>query len=183
MCGVTEIGCILTYAGNADDTLLHWSILLLCCCCAALELRSPTPPHASHAAARASAAWQACALAAVGAYQVGPCMVLGCAGVSIIWNAVAAFVVRQRLRYRPACRCVGSPRDTFISCVAVATLCADAYYATTAEALTTVAHGCALALGAAIEWCCPYNRRRAIVHSRAGEGGEISLIHQNLGET
>lgn len=61
------------------------------------------------------------------AFQIGLCLVLGCSGVSIIWCALWGAADRSPL-------------------AAVNTI-AVLYYALTSEALNTIAHLCAVALG------------------------------------
>ncbi len=72
------------------------------------------------------------------AFQLGLCYVIGCAGVSIIWCACAG---GGALDHHRGLRLVA------FRFVAVAVVAALLWYALTAEAITDIAHVCALTMG------------------------------------
>ena len=77
-------------------------------------------------------------------------MALGCSGVSIVWNAVNGFLMQQLVRAWP------EQRPELFACAALlAGVAVDVYYSVTADLLTTIAHGCALVLGALLGACSP----------------------------
>lgn len=161
-----RLGCILTYGGDASSSLANYSLLLLSTAAAALLLAA-TAPFSPRGTLR-SLAWQACALLCVCAFQLGLCVVLGCAGVSIVWNAIDGFLIRRLLAPYP-----GETTDALLSpplsspslpspprrrggavgavgFALIAGLAADLYYAFALPPITTLAHVCALLLGLAI---------------------------------
>jgi hypothetical protein len=92
-------------------------------------------------------------------FQIGLCLGLGCSGISIIWSALAGWLLSERRDYSEnfltADGSESSNRDDVIVLPEViATLVLDSavimYYAITAEVITTVAHLCAVILGATI---------------------------------
>jgi hypothetical protein len=131
-----------------------------------------------------------CALASLGftvVFQIGLCLGLACSGISIVWCAMAGWMVRDRWTRREAMVAARERRDgSSTRCNAVfrplgwllwngtasnenhygycgrlvvhLALLSDAagivYYAVTAEAITTVAHVCALVMGAALYALC-----------------------------
>jgi hypothetical protein len=145
-----RITCILTYGGGGVDVAINYFLLLvnLIYCASALVT--------------ASLEFQRCALGAfifVVSFQVVLCLILGCSGISIIWCAMAGWIMSQR-RFEtkeandgvPAS--TSSTRDNLLSRMARLVILMDffamTYYWIIAEAITTVAHICALALGSAL---------------------------------
>ena len=72
------------------------------------------------------------------AFQLGLCFVIGCAGVSIIWCACAGGGALDHHNGR---------RLVAFRFVAVAVVAALLWYAMVAEAITDIAHVCALTMG------------------------------------
>ena len=89
-CGAADVGCILSYAGDGAASALNYALLALTVAAAAYELSVADVPAETRGK---RVRWQAAALGALAVYQVGLCMALGCAGVSIVWNGVAAFLL------------------------------------------------------------------------------------------
>ncbi|KAL1512305.1 hypothetical protein AB1Y20_005567 [Prymnesium parvum] len=159
------IACILSYGGDARDVAINYSLLCVSSAAALVLLlrTAPSSPRSLAAALR----WQAAAFAAVTAFQLGLCMVLGCAGISIIWNATNGFMWQQLASKAVATQLskgfVAQERPKFSFLISrdepasaavvvslVLGLAADVYYAVTNPLITTIAHLCALALGAGI---------------------------------
>jgi hypothetical protein len=85
------------------------------------------------------------------AFQLGLCYVIGCAGVSIIWCACAGGGALDEHR---------GPRLVAFRFVAAAVVAALLYYALVAEAITDIAHVCALTMGfLAVQADEAYSRR------------------------
>ena len=84
-------------------------------------------------------------------FQITLCIVVGCMGISIVWCAAAGWIATGIVLLR------GQPRPRDDTCnwllwlPAAVILSLDVvgilYYAVTTEAITTVAHGCAIAMG------------------------------------
>ena len=88
---------------------------------------------------------------AIGGAQLGLCYVIGCAGVSIIWCACAGGGALDEHR---------GPRLVAFRFVAAAVVAALLYYALVAEAITDIAHVCALTMGfLAVQADEAYSRR------------------------
>lgn len=169
MDGCADVGCVLSYNGSVLDAVLNYAMLVVAVGAGVLLLRGQRPADGPRA--RARAVWQGCALLGVCAFQLGLCLALGCSGVSIVWNAVVGFMLYQLAPSRlllaaaPASDSGTAPAVVPVGIGASAPLGAavlagglDAYYAATAEPITTYAHLCALLLGvvlsAADVMCC-----------------------------
>lgn len=135
----------------------------------------------------ARAAWQSLAFAVT--FQIGLCLIVHCAGISIVWCAAAGWMIMSmcgfdkiKRRQQAAARdnhnnnnndnsttrgqSPPPPQNSTSSsknskgrlwwCAVGVPLFLDGggilFYAVTAEHITTVAHGCALVLGAALFW-------------------------------
>ena len=122
---VSKLECILTYDGAHFDTALNYGLILV----NALPFLSTPNPYA-----------RAGLLAFYCVFQIALCLALGCSGVSIVWCAcLGAWALDERGAARDRVRCIA---------IAAADGAALVYYAATSEALTSVAHACALAMGA-----------------------------------
>lgn len=119
------------------------------------------------------AVWQLVACVALVGLQVGICVVVHCTGISIVWNAMASFLLMQRRRARLAyqkqlpkkpeisephhlVRCVEwmielRPVDHVVHLGVLVAVAVDLYYLHNEDTITTVAHGCALVLGCLLE--------------------------------
>lgn len=163
----TTLKCILTYDGSALDIGLNYSLLAISIGAGIYLLLSSTN---SRRTVLAAAIWQGIALIALFAFQLGLCMLVGCAGVSIIWNAIDGFMGQQLMsntdysERKKAKQLIEPPeraRNPLILCVREPAIVAvigsilvgfivDVYYACTLPAITTVAHISAIVLGIAI---------------------------------
>ena len=117
--------CVATYGGDARDTVLNDAAVVAAVL--ATLARGPRGPRLL-------------VVAGLVAFQFGLCLAVGCAGVSVVWAALAGVVALDAAappRHLAA-------RGAVLACV----LALAAYYAITAPLLTTVAHACAFALGA-----------------------------------
>jgi hypothetical protein len=138
------------------------------------------PPQPTSSAASAASSSTTCgptykaaiySLVFVILFQIGLCLIAGCVGISVIWCAMAGWMVfgllcdwRQRVRQQRNERTSSSSLSWFSRqtssrtvAIVITTLFLDSvgivYYAMTSELITTVAHACALALGAAVYKC------------------------------
>lgn len=88
-------------------------------------------------------------------FQLSLCLLVHCSGVSIIWCAMGGWIISERKRLRKQSRDVelSRARDASIKfeyVVMLADVGAIIYYGVVADAISTVAHVCALILGAAL---------------------------------
>lgn len=132
-----QVICILTYGGDVWHSSINYSLTAITLgCCSLPYLRrihsyenlvnNRTVPRPR--TALFSLAWTT-------SFQIGLCLVLHCSGISIVWCAGAGW-----LWLLPA------PEPSRRIILLADTLGA-LYYAFTAPAITTVAHGCAFAMG------------------------------------
>ena len=155
-----RIGCILTYNGNATDTTINYALLVLnLFACASPFFSSRHPVKAL-----ASLFFTMC-------FQVSLCLVVFCSGVSIVWCAMAGWLICEQCNCRQhrgidsttpprssAATSTSNAPNTSTSVknmgriwelsVLVSDFIVIIYYLFTSELITTVAHGCALVLGA-----------------------------------
>ena len=122
-----DLLCVLTYGNRPGDPKLDIAInYTLLFATAALFIFGGPPKR------------RAAMLSFFAAFQLGLCYVIGCAGVSIIWCACAGGGALDLHR---------GPRLVAFRVVAVAVVAALLWYALTAEAITDIAHVCALTMG------------------------------------
>ena len=134
-----DVRCILTYGGDFHACIVNYCVLAyMATLCVAFFVFS----HRGAAAATRcyhAGGWLLLSLLLV-AYQIGLCLVVGCAGISIVWNALAGFVLGGATR-------LGCAKARHFELLLAPIAAVDAYYAMTAPPITTVAHLCAIALG------------------------------------
>ena len=118
-----DLLCVLTYAGSRTDVAINYALLFAT---GTLFIFGGPPKR------------RGAFLAFSAAFQLGLCYVIGCAGVSIIWCACAGGGALDEHR---------SSRLVAFSVVAVAVVAALLWYALVAEAITDIAHLCALTMG------------------------------------
>mmetsp|Transcript_5824 Transcript_5824/g.10324 ORF Transcript_5824/g.10324 Transcript_5824/m.10324 type:complete len:198 (-) Transcript_5824:1345-1938(-) len=159
---LNKTGCILAYAGNSTDILINYFVFLINIAVAVivvLRQRKQLRSRNKHDVANALGVFSVCSLIGVILFQIGLCLGLGCSGISIIWSALAGWLLSERRDYSEnfltADGSESSNRDDVIVLPEViATLVLDSavimYYAITSEVITTVAHLCAVILGATI---------------------------------
>jgi hypothetical protein len=147
---LAQTGCILSYAGSTKDIVLNYIMVvinLLYCVAAVLANQKQTDEQRIFALG---------ALIFVILFQITLCLVLGCAGISIIWCAMGGWIMSERRRVvennidasssllsTSSQRLINMGKVViFLDCVVIV------YYGVVEEPITTVAHFCALVLGA-----------------------------------
>lgn len=136
-------GCILSYGGSEIDIVLNYVLLLVNVASCGLTL-----------------AWEGGrgyrvalhSLLFVMVFQIALCLALGCSGISIVWCACAGWIMAERRRLED--RSEGNPSAERLKILYVerAIIFLDVgailYYAVVTAPITTVAHFCAMVLGA-----------------------------------
>jgi len=144
----TKTCCIFTYDGSTKDVLLNYFIFLvnLAYCTAALW---KSGKHRQRLALYC--------LLGVAAFQWTLCLVVGCSGISIIWCAMCGWTMnerRQRLQGdwegSTSTNLLQDRRYDYGTGVIFLNIVAIGYYAFVMAPITTVAHVCALILGASL---------------------------------
>ncbi len=118
-----DVLCVLTYDGSRSDVAINYALLFAT---GALFIFGGPPKR------------RGAILAFFAAFQLGLCYGIGCTGVSIIWCACAGGGALDQHR---------GPRLVAFRFVAAAVVAALLYYALVAEAITDIAHVCALTMG------------------------------------
>ena len=145
-------GCILTYGGEARDIWINYAILVLTL---AVSLFRSKDTFTEIPEENLKARWlcvSAVMFFTVCIFQWSLCLCLGCAGISIVWCALAGWMINER-KYHQRPGDIGQPTegrnalDVYEDVTLTAVLAVLIYYATTAAVITTVAHFCALILG------------------------------------
>lgn len=166
--GITaRLVCILGYNGNTVDIAINYALILINVGHCILELRinksdgNATTRSARHEQLELRAA--AAALAFVTLFQVVLCLAVSCSGVSIIWCAMCGWIMSRRRKLRidndGNCHDCDDNDDERTSrgnylygssekAVLLLDILAIVYYAVTLPFITTIAHVCALVLGA-----------------------------------
>ena len=155
---LSHIGCILTYGGNSTDIAINYSLVVMnsvWCCFVALTTADSVPNHNRRRLYHTS---NVMALIFVVVFQVVLCLMVGCSGISIIWCAQAGWVVHQRY-YSHRFLLANHESQAMVANVPKTELCvlgidflAILYYAVLTEPITTIAHFCALLLGALLSF-------------------------------
>ena len=152
--------CIVTYGGDRTNIWINYVTLLVVLLVSVVRARNVLHHRnrrMSQQQGGGNNAWLGASVAAllgVIAFQIVLCWNLGCAGISIVWCAVAGWIVNERRRCQPEERDVAAANDNRSRLDVVedftltAVLAVLVYYALTMEPITTVAHACALILGA-----------------------------------
>lgn len=152
-----RMACILTYGGENKDIWINYTtfcFVLLICILRARDtlLDDIVVPQYNSLTRTKWLVMGALSLVGVALFQVGLCCFLGCAGISIIWCAMAGWVINER-KYHEQPADTGRPTvnrntlDRLEDVVLTAVLGVLIYYAVTTAFITTVAHFCALTLG------------------------------------
>lgn len=145
---LAQVECILTYGGNQTDIAINYAVLVINMTACAFILGQESRENQRRALL---------SFLFVVSFQVGLCLMLGCAGISIIWCACAGWMI-QRARNIPREQSDAMNEETSRSCepqlqtvCPQITLVLDAaailYYLLTTEFITTVAHICAILMG------------------------------------
>jgi hypothetical protein len=154
---LARTGCILTYQGSQKDIILNYSLLVANVVVCSITTASNAHYGTSRGLERKLVA--SGALVFVAAYQINLCLFVGCSGISIIWCAIAGWILGEGRRR--ACMPGGSesrameasPWNRYISLLVwervmlAANVIVIIYYACVTEAITTVAHLCAILMG------------------------------------
>jgi hypothetical protein len=152
---LVRTGCILTYQGSQKDIVLNYALLV-----ANVVVCSITTASNAHRGLERKLVASG-ALVFVAAYQINLCLIVGCSGISIIWSACAGWILGEGRRRAcmlgvygsSATETSSSPWNRHITLLVWerVMLAADVlviiYYACVTEAITTVAHLCAILMG------------------------------------
>ena len=150
-----RVECILTYGGSTRDIAINYAMLAinLAGCVALLPAPLSSGPIAS--------------FGFVWIFQIGLCLALahasedglGCAGISIVWCAMAGWMWHQKQRQKQTDsttlrrkREQGENQSALWKLLAVSNTVVVVYYWITEEFITTVAHVLALILGWLLSW-------------------------------
>jgi hypothetical protein len=155
-----RIGCILTYGGSVQDTILNYLMIILnlayCIKIVLTTHRSDKENYKQH---------RSCALGSlvfVVFFQVILCLLVGCSGVSIIWCAMGGWIMSERRRvvqltndddageYQTTASTLADRLIYFGKVVIMCDTAVIIYYMVVSPAMTTVAHMLALVLGAVL---------------------------------
>ena len=134
------IWCILSYGGEIEHILINYTMLAVQIA-VNLKLYSDTSIEATPEERRHRALQHVLAFLFVWAFQLSLCAVVGCSGISIVWNAMAGWVLAGT---------TPDPANRGFIVLLLPAVCVDAFYMITTEAMTTVAHICAILLGAGL---------------------------------
>eukprot|EP00540_Astrosyne_radiata_P011954 CAMPEP_0116834624 /NCGR_PEP_ID=MMETSP0418-20121206/7092_1 /TAXON_ID=1158023 /ORGANISM="Astrosyne radiata, Strain 13vi08-1A" /LENGTH=204 /DNA_ID=CAMNT_0004464199 /DNA_START=52 /DNA_END=666 /DNA_ORIENTATION=+ len=143
-----RLWCMLDYEGNQLDVLINYPLLVVnfLVCVLALCLQ-PTTDAAKVRKLR----WYAFAcLVCVTLFQLGLCSLVYCTGISIVWCAMGGWIIRERRQLQESTERSSLRTDSLAleRIVIVLDFCIILYYAFVANPITTVAHVCAVVLGA-----------------------------------
>ena len=158
----TRTACIVSYNGNAFHSILNYSLLVISLAgCAWVQRQQQRQPQLVHDHAndnvvsavrseRRKPPTTRAALASLSftvAFQVGLCWALHCSGISIVWCAAVGWMLCGMGTALPLYACSGN------WCFWVP-LTLDGvgiiFYAVTSEFITTIAHACAVIMGATL---------------------------------
>mmetsp|Transcript_25505 Transcript_25505/g.48312 ORF Transcript_25505/g.48312 Transcript_25505/m.48312 type:complete len:188 (+) Transcript_25505:60-623(+) len=146
--------CIATYDGAARDCCINYSCALLTLAVAAFRSKDACAAIPDQNLKSRWVLIGALMLFSVCILQWGLCLVLGCAGISIVWCAVGGWIINERKHHQQAGN-VAQPTETedrsaldiCEDVTLVAVLAVLIYYAIAEPPITTLAHFCALILG------------------------------------
>lgn len=156
-CGVSTLlaktACILGYAGSTKDVILNYTMViinLIYCAVAIIKSREQ--------ADKGRRKFGLGALIFVFVFQITLCLGLGCVGISIIWCAMGGWIMSERRRVvdinmdiPTSSLSTSNIRLINMGKVVILFDCGVIfYYAIVFEPITTVAHVCALVLGAVL---------------------------------
>jgi hypothetical protein len=157
---LVRTGCILTYQGSHRDIVLNYVLLVANVVVCSITTASNAHYGTSRGLERKLVA--SGALVFVAAYQINLCLLVGCSGISIIWSACAGWIFSEGRRRACMLRdsessateaSLSSPWNRHVTLLVWerVMLAADVlviiYYACVTEAITTVAHLCAIMMG------------------------------------
>jgi len=144
-----KIGCILTYAGSPKDIYLNYVVLLIHVVYCVVYLR-----NVNEAKRKDKISVSIGTFAFVVFFQIVLCVILGCDGISIIWCACGGWIMAERHQAAEASHEDGEAQRKNLDQAAQMIILIDCgviiYYGVVAPPITTVAHICALILGATL---------------------------------
>ena len=142
-----RLGCILTYNGSERDITINYVVLVvnLIWCTVSIRFQNLQVPEKAYKLIR----FALLSLIGVAVFQICLCLFIGCSGISIIWRAMAGWMVRAHHGRKTQQEVQGSIGRWEIIELLVFVLNASLifFYALVTEPITTVAHSCALVLG------------------------------------
>jgi hypothetical protein len=159
-----RISCILSYGGSVQDSILNYlTILLNLAYCVKIVLTSHHRHHDKEKYGQ-HRSYALGSLIFVVVFQVILCLLVGCSGVSIIWCAMGGWSMSERRRVVELTTDTntedGARDDStlrladrliyFGKVVILFDTTVIIYYMVVSPAITTVAHLCALVLGAVL---------------------------------
>jgi hypothetical protein len=154
--------CILSYSGSATDCVINYTLLTISVAGCWVQLRRLQQTNHERITMEdqqpysiSTAPTSKSALISFGftvAFQVGLCLGIECSGISIVWCAAAGWMLMGAQRERRL-----NSRVYYLLLPLTCDAAGIIYYAVTAEAITTVAHGCALTMGAVLYWLSTRN--------------------------
>eukprot|EP00525_Craspedostauros_australis_P009420 CAMPEP_0198130624 /NCGR_PEP_ID=MMETSP1442-20131203/54385_1 /TAXON_ID= /ORGANISM="Craspedostauros australis, Strain CCMP3328" /LENGTH=265 /DNA_ID=CAMNT_0043791289 /DNA_START=217 /DNA_END=1014 /DNA_ORIENTATION=- len=181
-----KIGCILSYGGSRRDIIINYLLLAFnlyfCIKMVRLQISASSSSLSSSSMAVQPSTFlksTTAAFAFVIIFQVSLCLIVQCSGISIIWCAMAGWMMSQRRQISESIQmdvtqdgvgtqdgmdtqnstdCNSDNNDTETTRRALSKIplaittnfAAIVYYAVVAAPITTVAHICALVLGAVL---------------------------------
>lgn len=154
----SRLACILSYGGSLSDIIINYTLVVLnvLYCSMALQAslykysRGPRASEMEVIRQRRRIVFADGALAFVVLFQIVLCLALSCSGVSIIWCAMCGWIMCDRLRR------VGGFEHNEITVnragqsVILMDFVVIGYYGVMFPLITTIAHCCALSLGAVL---------------------------------
>ena len=147
--GANLVLCILTYNNHQIDIYLNYMAILLAII--PLVLTFTFLNHNKYASVIRHTAW-IIILLGLFLFQIGLCVAVSCAGVSVVWSALVGFTpfLFVNIKYFDATAYENLYVNFINATLYVSTVYSIAlwiYYAMVATFITTVAHFCALVLG------------------------------------
>ena len=164
-----HLACILSYDGNPFDSAVNYTLLGLnlvygrtfLVLWATQNHHEQQPLQQQQHTRRRGLSMHSAALASlvlVIVFQIGLCLLLGCAGISIIWCACAGWILSVRRQYGVSSSFIWLVESTHVLLLLDALVIV--YYAIPTDGhhvgeavLTTVAHLCAIGLGMLLFQC------------------------------
>ncbi|KAG7357336.1 hypothetical protein IV203_002024 [Nitzschia inconspicua] len=161
-CGpiVVRLVCILGYNGIVRDIIINYTLILINLSYCIWEMKRNGDSHARNSSEKRQQELRAMgALTFVVFFQFILCLAVGCTGVSIIWCAICGWIMSRHKRlvdsrsdelqeYRSLQPDLLESLEKTEKTVVMLDVVAIGYYAVMLPFITTVAHICALILGA-----------------------------------
>jgi len=123
-----QMWCILSYNNNMQDVLINYTMLFIQICVNGKVYQRTNTTTSNNIVA----------FLFVWLFQIGLCFAVHCSGISIVWNAMAGWVLFI---------CVADRENLSFLVLLIPCFAVDVYYGFMSEAITTVAHFCAVIMG------------------------------------